>query len=531
MIRDNKNDFIENKNEICELLKDYNVKMENNISLINTEIKKMKSNQEKLNKKIVEIIKRNSISKSKSLKKKKLIKKNSQEIEIKKNLLKNNLPIKIKNKTNSIMTKNSSSLFNNKNNNTRLSKNKNYLKKNTNSINNNNNNNNYNSTLSSTYFERYSKKRSTHKSSNSALFSNISDISYNPSFTNLDNSQNQLKKNMKIMPNKLTKKNDSQTFNKSNINKNLINYKKNFNTNKNNISNIKNNHINNNNNNINFNNNLNKDNNGRKLSIMDLPMVEDNKLNFLDCLINNEKNILNNIKSNYIKALYLTAKNNLTPINIRIKLTSSIKNIYYYYTPKNVIEDYVVFLDKKILSLNEDLNKLNFIPSKFSQFNFNFIKFDDERNFFNNNIDNNNNFDINNKNNNLINICENLLRIFLLSIGGNEENIDKNNYGKLLNEIFNITKGKIKNFICNLNNNNYINSITNDIIEKYINVSESINLINLDMKEINKISKSFGLIYFYLKEIYFFFKQKLYLINKKIKYENEKEDLVKKGII
>ena len=530
MIRDNKNDSIENKNEICELLKDYNIKMENNIFLINTEIKKMKSNQEKLNKKIVEILKRNSISKSKSLKKKKLIKKNSQEI--KKNLLKNNLSIKLKNKTNSIMTKNSSSIFNNKNNNTHLSKNKNYLKKNTNS-NNNNNNNNYNSTLSSTYFERYSKKRSTHKSSNSALFSNISDISYNPSFTNLDNSQNQLKKNMKIMPNKLTKKNDSQTFNKSNINKNFSNYNKNFNINKNNISKNKNNHINNNNNNINFNNNLNKDNNGRKLSIMDLPMVEDNKLNFLDCLINNEKNILNNIKSNYIKALYLTAKNNLTPINIRIKLTSSIKNIYYYYTPKNVVEDYVVFLDKKILSLNEDLNKLNFIPSKFSQINFNFIKFDDERNFFNNNnnIYNNNNLDINNKNNNLINICENLLRIFLLSIGGNEENIDKNNYGKLLNEIFNITKGKIKNFICEINNNNYINSITKDIIEKYIKVSESINLINLDMNEINKISKSFGLIYFYLKEIYFFFKQKLCLINKKIKYENEKEDLVKKGII
>ena len=336
---------------------------------------------------------------------------------------------------------------------------------------------------------------------------------------------------MKIIS-KFTKKNDSQTFNKSNINKNNLNYKNNnFNNNKNNNSKNKNNYINNNNNNINFNNNLNQENNGRKFSIMDLPIVEDNKLNFLDCLINNEKDILNNIKSNYIKALYLTAKNNLTPINIRIKLTSNIKNIYLYYTPKNVIEDYVVFLDKKIICVNDDLNKLNFTPSKFSQINFNFIKFDEERNFFNNNIDNNNNFDINNKNNNMINIYENLLRVFLLSIGGNEENINKNNYFKLLSEIFNITKGKIKNYISKIINNNYINSITNDVIEKYINIFESINLINLDIKEINKISKFFCLIYFYLKEIYFFFKQKLYLIDKKIKYENEKENLVKKGII
>ena len=329
---------------------------------------------------------------------------------------------------------------------------------------------------------------------------------------------------MKIIS-KFTKKNDSQTFNKSNINKNNLNYKNNnYNNNKNNNTKNKNNYINNNNNNINFNNNLNQENNERKFSIMDLQIVEDNKLNFLDCLINNEKDILNNIKSNYIKALYLTAKNNLTPINIRIKLTSSIKNIYYYYTPKNVIEDYVVFLDKKILSLNEDLNKLNFIPSKFSQFNFNFIKFEEEKNFFNNN----NNIDNNNNN---FYIYENLLRIFLLSIGGNEENINKNNYCKLISEIFNITKGKIKNYICKINNNNYINSITNDVIEKYINISESINLINLDIKEINKISKFFGLIYFYLKEIYFLIKKKIYLINNKIKYENEKENLVKKGII
>ena len=195
MIRDNKNDSIEYKNEIRELLKDYNIKMENNIFLINTEIKKMKSNQEKLNKKIFEIFKRNSISKSKSLKKKKLMKKNSQkEIFIKKNSLKNNLSIKLKN-TNSLMKKYSSSIFN-KNNNNNNSKNKNYLKKTINNNNNNNFNNNYNSTLSSSYFERYSKKRSTHKSSNSALFSNISDYSNNPSFTNFENSKIKKKKRL-----------------------------------------------------------------------------------------------------------------------------------------------------------------------------------------------------------------------------------------------------------------------------------------------------------------------------------------------
>ena len=79
MIKDNKNFFIENKNEIFELLEEYNIKMENNIFLINSEIKKMKSNQEKLNKKIFEIFKRNSISKSKSLKKNKIIKKTAKK--------------------------------------------------------------------------------------------------------------------------------------------------------------------------------------------------------------------------------------------------------------------------------------------------------------------------------------------------------------------------------------------------------------------------------------------------------------------
>ena len=72
MIRDN-------KNEILELLEEYNIKMENNIFLINSEIKKMKSNNQKLNKKIYEILKTNSISKSNSLKKKRLIKRISQK--------------------------------------------------------------------------------------------------------------------------------------------------------------------------------------------------------------------------------------------------------------------------------------------------------------------------------------------------------------------------------------------------------------------------------------------------------------------
>ena len=88
MIRDNKNFSNENKNEILELLEEYNIKMENNIFLINSQIKNMKSNQEKLNKKIFEIFKKNSISNSKSLKKKNLIKKNSQkEVIIKINSL------------------------------------------------------------------------------------------------------------------------------------------------------------------------------------------------------------------------------------------------------------------------------------------------------------------------------------------------------------------------------------------------------------------------------------------------------------
>ena len=110
---------------------------------------------------------------------------------IKKNLLKNNLPIRLINHTNSLMQKNSYTIFNN--NNTHLSKNKNYIKINNNI---NNQNNNHNSTLSSSYFERYSKKRSTHKSTNSALFSNISDISNNPSFSNLENSQKMILKHL-----------------------------------------------------------------------------------------------------------------------------------------------------------------------------------------------------------------------------------------------------------------------------------------------------------------------------------------------
>ena len=301
---------------------------------------------------------------------------------------------------------------------------------------------------------------------------------------------------------------------------------------------ILNKNLNNNiNNNINSNINKNISNDIRKFSIIDIPSINSiqekakkiNELNNTETKNNyesedesiysgiNDKDsdnkILNKIKSQKEKCLYLVSKSEIVPLKIRLFFSNKIRSIHTFNPSSQIINSYLELLDRKIREYkNKDSIKFN--PSLTAQYSLCFIQKEDEYSLLNLNY-------INESWKKKVSL---LIKLILLIAGREYSNDIKFEF--LLQELKKISNNQIRRFLINIETLKNIEQLSEKIINSFISINESDkDIFNTDNNDIPKI---FEKIIFYLKEIYEFLKIKKANTDMKNSIEDERNYLQKK---